>query len=172
MQSKRGGALKGRDSSKAQGGTTASQSLSRLYVHLVFSTRNREPLLKPDVHLALQAYLAGIFDNIGSHAEKIGGWDDHVHSLFSLSKNLALCDAVKEVKASSSSWLKTQGCGFRNFHWQNGYGGFSVSQSEVPRVLKYIEDQQAHHRRVTFQEELRQFLKKYQIPYDERYVWD
>ncbi len=149
-----------------------SQSLSQLYVHLVFSTKDRVPLLKPDVSLALHAYLAGIFDRIGSHALKIGSSVDHVHSLFSLSKSVALCDAVELVKTGSSKWLKTQGRSFREFHWQAGYGGFSVSQSEVPRVIEYIVDQPEHHRRITFQDEFRQFLKKYQVAYDERYVWD
>ncbi len=149
-----------------------SQSLSQLYVHLVFSTKDRRPLLKPDVCPALEGYLAGIFDEIGSHAVKIGAWLDHVHSLFSLSKNLALRDAVQEVKTGSSAWLKTQGRALRNFHWQAGYGGFSVSQSEVPRVTQYILNQAEHHRWVTFQEEFRKFLRKHQVEYDERYVWD
>ncbi len=149
-----------------------SQSLSQLYVHLVFSTKDREPLLRPDVRLALHGYMAGIFDEIGSHALKIGSSVDHVHSLFSLSKNLALCDAVESVKTGSSRWLKTQGRRFRNFHWQAGYSGFSVSQSEVSRVVKYIENQAEHHKRVSFKDEFREFLRKYQVPYDERYVWD
>jgi putative transposase len=149
-----------------------SQSLSQLYVHLVFSTKDRRAWLKPDIYPALEAYLAGIFDQIHSHAIRIGAWLDHVHSLFSLSKNLALSDAVKEVKTGSSLWLKSQGRAFRDFHWQAGYGGFSVSQSEVPRVTQYILKQAQHHRRITFQDEFREFLKKYQVQYDERHVWD
>lgn len=149
-----------------------SQSLSQLYVHLVFSTKDRQALIPPDLCLALHAYMAGIFDEIGSHSLRVGGWTDHIHSLFSLSKNLALRDAVEAVKTGSSQWIKTQGRRLRNFHWQAGYGGFSVSQSDVPRVVKYIENQPEHHRRVSFQDEFRQFLQKYQVAYDEKYVWD
>ena len=148
------------------------QSLSQLYVHLVFSTKDRAPLLYPEFAARTHEYLAGIFDEIDSHAWKIGGSVDHVHSLFSLSKNLALCKAVERVKTGSSKWLKTLDPRLRGFHWQAGYGAFSVSQSEAPRVITYIEQQAEHHRRRTFQEEYRKFLEKYHVPYDERYVWD
>jgi len=149
-----------------------SQSLSQLYVHLVFSTKDRAPVLHPEISERLHDYLAGIFDEIDPHSLKIGSATDHVHSLFALSKNLALCKAVEHVKTGSSKWLKTLGPRFRDFHWQAGYGGFSVSQSEVPRVTAYISKQTEHHRRRTFQDEYRRFLQKYQVAYDERYVWD
>lgn len=149
-----------------------SQSLSQLYVHLVFSTKDRTPALHLDIRERLHDYLAGIFDEIDSHALKIGSAVDHVHSLFSLSKNLSLCKVVEHVKTGSSKWVKTLGPRFRGFYWQAGYGGFSVSESEVERVIKYIANQAEHHRKRTFQEEYRRFLEKYRVSYDERYVWD
>ena len=97
---------------------------------------------------------------------------DHAHVLFHLSKNHPLCSVIEVVKKDLSKWIKTKGKAYRNFHWQNGYGAFSVSQSNVDEVIKYIEDQKEHHRKRTFQEEFRAFLKKYQMRYDERYVWD
>ena len=98
--------------------------------------------------------------------------EDHVHILFSLSKNYPLMKIVEEVKKGSSKWIKTKGPAFHKFQWQNGYGGFSVSQSGVDAVKRYIAGQEEHHRSVTFQEEFGKFLRKYQIEYDERYVWD
>jgi hypothetical protein len=95
-----------------------------------------------------------------------------VHILLSQSKNHALADIVEEVKKSSSKWIKTQGAGFGDFHWQAGYGGFSVSASRIPAVERYIRNQESHHHKNTFQEEFRRFLKEYEIDYDERYVWD
>ena len=110
------------------------QSLSTLYVHLIFSTKHREPLLTPSIRDPMYAYLATVMKNQECPALKIGGRSDHVHILFRLSKNLALANVVEEVKTSSSKWLKTQDRALRSFHWQNGYGGFSVSPAEVDSV--------------------------------------
>jgi putative transposase len=148
------------------------QSLSKLYVHLIFSTQHREPLLIPSVRGSLHAYLATVLKNQDCPGLKIGGTSDHAHLLFRLSKNLALADVVEEVKTCSSKWLKTQARTLRSFHWQNGYGGFSVSPAEVNWVAAYIEGQEQHHRMVSFQEEYRRFLKEYEVEYDERYVWE
>jgi putative transposase len=149
-----------------------SQSLSKLYVHLIFSTQHREPLLIPSVRGALHAYLATVLKDQDCPALKIGGTSDHAHILFRLSKNLALAEVVEKVKTSSSKWLKTQAKGLRSFHWQNGYGGFSVSPAFVDSVAAYIEGQEQHHRAVSFKEEYRKFLQEYGVEYDERYVWD
>ena len=148
------------------------QSLSKLYIHLIFSTQQREPLPIPSVRGSLHAYLATVLKNQDSPALKIGGTSDHAHLLFRLSKNLALADVVKKVKTSSSKWLKAQARALQSFHWQNGYGGFSVSLAEVDSVAAYIEGQEAHHRVVSFQDEYRGFLKEYGVEFDERYVWD
>src|SRR6516225_906190 len=148
------------------------QSLSKLYVHLICSTPRREPLLMPSVRGSRYAYWATGLKNQDGPALKIGGTSHHAHLLFRLSKNLALADVVEKVKTSSSRWLKTQARTLHSFHWQNGYGGFSVSPAEVDAVAAYIEGQEEHHRVVSFQDEYRRFLKEYEVEYDERYVWD
>ena len=148
------------------------QSLAQLLVHLIFSTKSREPLLSDDIRPELHPYMATILKHMDSSAILINSVEDHVHILFHLSKNHALCDVIENVKKDSSKWIKTKGRTFRNFHWQSGYGALSVSQSNLAQVVKYIEGQKEHHRRRTFQEEFRAFLKRYQVQYDERYVWD
>jgi REP-associated tyrosine transposase len=149
-----------------------SQSLSKLYVHLVFSTKHREPLLLAPVRDRMHAYLATVLKNQDSPAVKIDGTSDHVHALFRLSKNVSLAKIVEEIKTSTSKWAKTQGRALVNFHWQSGYGGFSVSPAEVDSVTEYIAKQEEHHRVVTFEEEYRKFLQSHGIEFDERYVWD
>ena len=146
------------------------QSLANLLVHVVFSTKDRRPLIDDTVRPKLHGYMAGILKEIESPALIINSVADHVHILCALSKNLAACKLVEEVKKSSSKWMKTQGVPL--FSWQNGYGVFSVSESNGDAVRKYIENQQAHHCKVGFQEEFRRFLEKHGVEYDERYVWD
>ena len=149
-----------------------AQSLAKNLVHLIYSTKNRAACLDAEVRPALFAYKAGILKEWDSPALVIGGVADHLHVLFRLSKNHALARIVEEVKKGSSKWIKTQGAAFGGFHWQNGYGAFSVSQSNVEQVRRYIERQDEHHRRTAFQEEFREFLRRHGIEYDERYVWD
>jgi REP element-mobilizing transposase RayT len=149
-----------------------SQSLAKLLVHLIYSTKNREPILRDDIHNELLRYSAGILKELESPAILINSVEDHVHILYSHSKNYSPSKIVEEVKKGSSKWLKTKGPAYAGFHWQSGYGAFSVSQSGVAEVVKYIEGQKEHHRRKTFQEEYHEFLKRYEVPYDERYVWD
>ena len=148
-----------------------SQSLAKVLVHLIYSTKNREPILRDDIHNELHRYSAGILKELESPAILINSVEDHVHILYSHSKNYSPSKIVEEVKKGSSKWLKTKGPAYAGFHWQSGYGAFSVSQSGVAEVVKYIEGQKEHHRRKTFQEEYREFLKRYEVPYDERYVW-
>ena len=122
---------------------------------------------------AFRAYQAGIFKAWESPALIIGGVEDHVHALFSLSKNHPLKKIVEEVKKGSSKWMKTsEGVGNVAFTWQAGYAGFSVSQSNVPEVMNYIESQAEHHHRLSFQDELRALLRRHEIEFDERFVWD
>jgi putative transposase len=154
------------------GGDNVSQSLVKNLVHLVYSTKHRERWIPTEVQSRLFAYQAGIFQEWDSPALVIGGVEDHVHALFSLSKNHALKKIVEEVKKGSSKWMKAGGTGNADFHWQNGYGAFSVSQSSVAQVRHYIEDQAEHHRQMTFQEELRALYRKHEMEFDERYVWD
>jgi putative transposase len=148
------------------------QSLAQILVHLIFSTKDREPVLSDDIRPELHPYMAAIMKNMNSPTILMNSVEDHAHLLFHLSKNHALCDVIEVVKKDSSKWIKTKGGAYRSFHWQNGYGAFSVSQSNVAQVVKYIEGQKKHHRRRSFEEEFRAFLKKYRVPYDERYVWD
>jgi len=150
-----------------------SQSLSKMWTHLIFSTKDRYAFLaKPEIRQQMHAYLAAILRKHDCPTLLVGGIADHVHLLFALSKNHSIAEIVYEVKRGSSKWIKTQSSGFRNFHWQSGYGAFSVSQSHVEQVRKYIATQERHHRRRTFQDELREFLRCYEVEYDERYVWD
>lgn len=148
------------------------QSLARTLLHLIFSTKHRQPVLSAEVQGKLFPYIGGILRERESPSLCIGGHVDHVHILFLLSKNLALAKVVEDVKKVSSKWIKTQGVEFHDFHWQNGYGSFSVSQSNAPAVTRYIQNQETHHRRRTYQEELREFLRKHEVEFDERYLWD
>lgn len=148
------------------------QSLVKNYIHLVFSTKHRQPLIYPPVEAELHSYLGGICNNLECQAIKVGGYTDHVHILCMLSKKIALMKLVEEVKSHSSKWIKTKGECYENFYWQDGYGAFSVNPSEVEKVVAYIANQHAHHGKKDFQEEYRAFLKKYDTEYDERYVWD
>lgn len=148
------------------------QSLSQLYVHLIFSTKHREPMLLAPVRTELHAYLAAVLNNQECPALRVGGMSDHVHALFRLSKNLSLAKIVEELKTNSSKWVKTQGRALANFHWQGGYGAFSVSSSDLEEVVEYIAHQESHHRVVSFQEEFRRLMDAHGIAYDERYVWD
>jgi putative transposase len=148
------------------------QSLAKNLIHLIYSTKDRAPCLSPKIRNALFAYKAGILNQCNSPALLIGGVVDHVHVLFSLSKNHALAKVIEEVKKGSSKWLKTQGPDFRDFHWQAGYGAFSVSQSHVEQVCRYIERQEEHHRTHSFEDEFLAFLNRYEIEHDERFIWE
>jgi putative transposase len=149
-----------------------SQSLVKNLIHLVYSTKQRQPWIAKAHRDGLFAYQAGIYKEWDSPALVIGGVEDHVHSLFALSKNHALKKIVEEVKKGSSKWVKIDGPRNPDFHWQAGYGAFSVSQSNLEEVKRYIENQEEHHRRMTFQDELRVLFGRHGIEFDERYVWD
>ncbi|MEX8547353.1 MAG: IS200/IS605 family transposase [Mucilaginibacter sp.] len=148
------------------------QSLVKNYVHLVFSTKHREPFIFPPVEAELHGYLGGICKNLECQPLIVGGYTDHVHILCMLSKKIALMKLLEEVKAHSSKWIKTKGMAYANFYWQDGYGAFSVSPRQVDSVIAYIARQKEHHGEKTFQEEYRAFLNQYNVSYDERYVWD
>jgi REP-associated tyrosine transposase len=150
-----------------------SQSLSRMWSHLIFSTKDRYPFLSDgNIRDQTHKYIAAILRKHDCPTLLVGGVADHIHTLFALSKNQSVAEIVYEVKRGSSKWIKTQGAEFRKFHWQNGYGAFSVSQSHVDMVRRYIAAQERHHRKVTFQDEFREFLQRYEVEYDERYLWD
>ncbi|MGH8020109.1 MAG: IS200/IS605 family transposase [Opitutaceae bacterium] len=148
------------------------QSLSRLLIHLVFSTKNRERLLTTSIQEVLHPYLAGILGNIDCPSLRVGGVEDHVHLFFGLSRTRSMAEVVEILKTSSSKWIKTKGEALAHFHWQSGYGAFSVSQSDAETVAAYVRNQAEHHRKMTFQDEYRRLLERYQVAFDERYVWD
>ena len=148
------------------------QSLVKNYVHIVFSTKNRQPFIDQSIKEELHAYLGGTCKELDCPVLAVDGVEDHVHILCMLSRNMALSELVGKVKANSSKWIKTKGEQYANFYWQNGYGAFSVNPTETEVVIKYIQNQEEHHKKRTFKEEYRLFLKKYKVEYDERYVWD
>jgi REP element-mobilizing transposase RayT len=140
-------------------------------IHLVFSTKNREPFIKSVIQNRLHGYIVGILGQMKCPSIQTGGVADHVHILFVLGRTTTQAEVVEEVKKSSSKWMKADG-GVPNFSWQNGYGAFSVRESHREKVIDYIKNQEEHHRTITFQEEYRKLLEKYRIPFDEKYVWD
>ncbi len=149
------------------------QSPSAVYIHLTFSTKNRRPFLrdKPTRDI-LYAYLGGISKQLGCPSILIGGVEDHVHLLCRLARTITQAEWVKELKRISNAWVKEQGRAYVDFEWQGGYADFSVSQSNLDLVIAYIAAQEEHHRKMSFQEELRALLRKHQIKWDEKYVWD
>ncbi len=150
-----------------------SQSLAKILVHIIFSTKNRYPFLVDEqIRKEMHSYLAKIFNEFNSHALIVGGIEDHVHILCSLAKTETLAKIIGESKRSSSLWIKNKGGILEKFKWQKGYGAFSISISHVDRVRKYIDNQKDHHKKISFQDEFREFLEKYQIEYDEKYIWD
>jgi putative transposase len=148
------------------------QSLANVLIHLVFSTKNRHPWLREEVRDELHRYLGGVLNNLDCPSVIVGGVDDHVHVLCRFSRTRSIAEVVEALKTSSSKWIKTKGREFAGFHWQSGYGVFSVSPSDAEAVIAYIGRQAEHHRKVSFQDEYRQFLERHKVAYDERYVWD
>ena len=149
------------------------QSLSAVYIHLVFSTKDRRPFLRdPRVRTQLHAYLGGVSKTLECPSLIVGGVEDHVHMLCRFGRTITPADWVKEVKRVSNIWLKEQGPDYADFEWQGGYSDFSVSKSNLEQVTHYISAQDEHHKKVTFQDELRALLRRHDVEFDERYVWD
>lgn len=149
------------------------QSLARILIHTVFSTKNRESVfLDSAFRSEAHAYLGGVVKTLGCVPIQIGGTADHVHLFTTLSRTITIAELVKETKRVSTNWIQEQGAGTKSFHWQAGYGAFSVSESNCRAVVSYIENQEEHHRTVTFQEEYRMFCRKHGVEIDGRFVWD
>ena len=149
------------------------QSLAQVHIHLIFSTKNRTPfLVDAEFRKEMHAYLASIMKAHGSPAQIVGGTADHVHILCALSRSATVAKVIGEAKRNSSKWIKTKGGDLELFQWQNGYGAFSVSFSKITEVREYISDQMNHHKRMSFQEEYRLFLRKHSLDFDEAHVWD
>jgi putative transposase len=149
------------------------QSLAKVAIHIIFSTKRRTPWLKDaGIREALWAYMAGTLKGCESPAIVIGGAEDHVHILCLLSRNFAIKKIVEEVKKGPSKWIKGKGPEYRDFYWQSGYGVFSVSESKVPEVTQYIRNQEEHHKKMSFQDEFRAFCRRCGVIIDEGYAWD
>jgi putative transposase len=148
------------------------QSLACLHVHIVFSTKHRESLITPNLAPRLYGYLGGIARGAVSPLLAVGGIADHVHLLVSLGRQTCVADLVRDLKANSSGWVHENFPEYAKFAWQAGYGAFAVSKSNVEAVVGYIAKQEEHHKKQTFQEEYREFLRKHEIDWDERFVWD
>ena len=149
------------------------QSLAKILVHIVFSTKHRQPFLKnEEIRGELHAYTIGVLRALESPSLAINSVEDHIHILCRLSRKIAVMKLIEEIKTSTSKWIKTKGTPYRGFYWQGGYGAFSVSESKHADVARYIARQPEHHRRLTFQDEFRQLCAKHGLAIDERYVWD
>jgi len=148
------------------------QSLVQNYIHIVFSTKNRLPLIQSPYKTKLHEYIGGTCKKLGCHVVIVGGHSDHIHILLMLSKKITLMSMVQKVKAATSKWMKTQAESLKEFTWQDGYGAFSISSNEVETICNYIKNQRQHHSRITFKEEYSDLLSKYCVNYNEKYVWD
>lgn len=148
------------------------QSLAKLYTHLVFSTKHREPCLADGIRADLHAYMGGTLQGLGCVPIEINSEPDHLHALFLLGRTIAVSDAIGSFKKSSNDWLRGRGDRFARFYWQAGYAAFSIGQSGVDDLRRYIRNQHEHHKKVSFQDEIRAFLRRCEVEYDEEYVWD
>jgi REP element-mobilizing transposase RayT len=148
------------------------QSLSRVYVHITFSTKHRRKFIDKEISEELFKYLGGVCKALECNPLKVGGYRDHVHILCTLSRKITQADLLEEIKKRSSKWMKTKGDKYHDFYWQNGYGIFSVDPEEFDGLITYIQNQENHHRKKTFKEEYLTFLQKCKIDFDDRYVWD
>ncbi len=149
------------------------QSLARVVLHITFSTKNRKPFLRSaELRGALDGYVVGILKNLKCPSIITRSVEDHIHILCNFARTITIAKLLQEVKSDASEWVKGEERGTSAFYWQNGYGAFSVSESNVERVKEYIANQEEHHRRMTFQEEFRLLLERHNIEYDDRYVWD
>jgi len=148
-----------------------ANSFSCLDFHLIFSTKNRYPWISPKIESRVWEYLGGIATGNRMHPHKIGGVEDHLHMALGLPPTLELSNAVQLLKGSSSKWIHETFPAMKDFRWQDGYGAFTVSRSNLPQVIDYIAGQREHHRVRSFQEEFREMLAKHGVPFDERYIW-
>jgi putative transposase len=148
------------------------QSLSKVILHIIFSTKNREPWLEPAIRPRMHAYLATICRDLGGEAFRIGGVADHVHIVTTLPRTYSQAQLIEGIKKPSSKWIKSIEARYRGFSWQRGYAVFSVSPSQLDAVLQYVQAQREHHRVRTFQEEYRELLRRHGLRFHEEYVWD
>ena len=142
------------------------------YLHIIFSTKNRKDYLKGDIEVKTYRYIAKLCHDLESPPIIVGGYVDHVHILCLISKNIKPTEFISKIKSNSSRWIKKEGSNLTEFSWQRGYGAFSVSPDNVENVKSYIANQREHHKKRSFKEEFRAILEKYNIEYNDRYIWD
>lgn len=152
-------------------GEIMPQSLSKIYSHIVFSTKNRANIIDKKIEGELYNYIGGVCKSLECNPVIVGGYRNHVHILCLLSRKVAAMNLIQEIKQSSSKWIKTKGTQYSDFYWQDGYGVFSVSQSHVEKVTSYISNQEIHHQKRDFKKEFIVLLRRYKVEYDERYLW-
>jgi putative transposase len=148
------------------------QSLCKVILHIIFSTKNREPWLDSDVRPRMHSYVATICRDLAAEFVHVGGMADHVHVVITLPRTLSQAELIEQIKKTSSKWIKALDARYRGFSWQRGYSAFSVSPSQLEAVLEYVDTQQEHHRTRTFRAEYRELLRRHGVGCDERYVWD
>jgi REP element-mobilizing transposase RayT len=148
------------------------QTYTCLHYHLVFSTKHRLPTITPEIQPRLWDYLGGVVRGLGGTPLRVGGVEDHVHLLVTLRQEPSLKDVLRDLKAGSSGWVHDTFPDANDFWWQTGYGAFTVSHSIIGRVAAYIENQAAHHKKMSFQDELRGLFRKHGIEFDEEHLWD
>jgi len=149
-----------------------AQSLSNVLVHAVFSTRERRLLITSELEMRLQKYISTVCDDLGCPAIYMGGMPDHIHILVKLGRTISISDFISKIKANSSRWVKSVDPLHHSFEWQRGYGAFSVSESSRQKVIDYVANQKEHHKQVSFQEEFLLLLRRYNVPFNEKYLWD
>jgi REP element-mobilizing transposase RayT len=155
-----------------EGSRIVPHSYAKLAYHCIFSTKGRRNLITSAIQDRLYGYISGILKNNDGHLVKGGGTGNHVHLLVELKGTLAIADAIRVIKANSSKWVHETYPDQRNFGWQTGYAAFTTSASSIDRIVEYIENQQKHHQTTTFEEEFIEFLRRHNLPFDERYLWD
>jgi putative transposase len=148
------------------------QSLSKVILHIVFSTKARHPWLEQSIRPRIHGYLATVCRDLGAEVSAVGGVADHVHIIATLPRSISQAELIERIKKASSKWIKAADARYRGFFWQRGYSAFSVSPSQLPDVLKYVETQEEHHRKRTFEDEYRDLLRKHGVSFVEEYVWD
>lgn len=146
-------------------------TFTSLHYHLVFSTKDRIPMIQAELQPRLYEYIGGIVRSLNAFPDEIGGMPDHIHLLVRIPPTIALSDFMRVVKSKSSGWVHETFPGSSRFAWQEGYGAFAVSKSDLPRVRTYIQGQAEHHRETTFQHEFRKLLEVHEIEFEERYLW-
>mgnify|MGYP006307689323 CR=1 FL=1 len=149
-----------------------AQSFSQIFVHAVFSTKKRYPFIKAEIESELFAYMGDSIKRLKGIPILINGIANHVHVFSTLPKLITVPKLIEELKRNSSRWIKSKGVSYQRFAWQNGYGAFSVSESQLRIVLQYIQRQKEHHKKRSFQEEFIEILEKHNIEYDPKYIWD